>query len=42
MAGAGDAGDAGVEGLVQDHSCIGERGRRERAHQYGKKSDDGE
>ena len=41
MAGAGDAGDAGVEGLVQDHSRIGEGGGRERAHQYGTESEDG-
>jgi hypothetical protein len=33
MAGAGDAGDAGVERFVQDYSGIGEGGGRERAHQ---------
>src|ERR1700683_4595837 len=32
MAGAGDAGDAGVEGLVQDYSRICKGGGRERAH----------
>src|ERR1700683_542691 len=42
MAGAGDARDAGVEGLVQDYSRIGEGGGRERAHYYGAKSDDGQ